>query len=869
MKLKNIDKKKLTPMMKQYARIKEDNQDKILFYRLGDFYEVFFEDAIIVSKELELVLTGKDCGLDERAPMAGIPHHSSTTYMNRMVEKGYKIAVAEQIEDPKLAKGIVERAVVKIISPGTLLNLEGQSKNNNFLASVYLDNDSFGVSYIDITTGEFNTTETINSVNPERNLIDFLVKINPKEILINKEICFKSFNDYVTSNKIYITKIDSILNIKEGNQLIKRKVRFYDENFYKNKIFSVLASSMLLDYIYLYRKENLNHLNEIKYVNSENFMKIDANTRDNLEIHKSLNDNSLKNTLFYILDKANTAMGSRKINSWLEFPLINKKLINQRLDIVDYLHINTSIRNAISDILSNIYDLERILSKISFQNANTKDLIILKNSLEYLPMFLNLLKNTNKDIFQNYINKFDALEDIYALIDKSIKEDGATTITEGGIIKDGYNTELDKLRKSAIEGNKELIDYEKSERERTGVSKLKISFNKNTGYYIELTKSVVDKAPDNYIRRQTLKNSERYVTDELNLIADKIINSENNTMDLEYKIFCEIRDTIAKNAYRIKQSTDTISSIDALNSFANVSSSYSYTRPIFNDENYISINDGRHPVVEASLGRHQFISNDTKIGKNNTIIQIITGPNMAGKSTYMRQVSLILLMAQIGSFVPASSCDISISDAIFTRIGASDNLAKGDSTFMVEMKEMSNIVENATKNSFVILDEVGRGTSTNDGYSIAKSIIEYISKNINCKTLFATHYHELTDLEETLTNVENLKVLIEEENDEMIFLRKIVKGKTDKSYGIEVAKLSGLPEEIIFRANTILNSLNDNKLEENKQLSLLHKNNNSNNIKTDIILKELGELNINNLTPILALETLSKFQKKVKDLLDD
>lgn len=867
MKLKDIDKEKLTPMMKQYAKIKEDNQDKVLFYRLGDFYEVFFEDAITVSKELELVLTGKDCGLDERAPMAGIPHHSSLTYMNRLVEKGYKIAIAEQIEDPKHAKGIVERAVVKIVSPGTLLSLEGQSKNNNFLTSIYLDNNSYGVSYIDITTGEFYTTETINSINTERDLIDFLVKINPREILINKEIQFKSFNDYIASNKIYITKIDAILNAKEANYLLKRKVRFYDENFYKNKIFSVLASSMLLDYIYLYRQENLNHLDLIKYIESESFMKIDANTRENLEIHKNLNDNSEKNTLYYILDKANTSMGSRKINSWLEFPLISKKIINSRLDIVDYLFTNTSVRNELSDILSNIYDLERILSKISFQSANTKDLIILKNSLEYLPKFLDLLKKSNAKIFEKYINKFDSLEDIYILIDKSIKEDGANTITEGGIIKSGYDLELDKLRKSAIEGNKELIDYEKLERERTGLNKLKISFNKNTGYYIELTKSVIDKAPDNYIRRQTLKNAERYITDELNLIADKILNSENNTMDLEYKIFCKIRDTIAENAARIKQSTDTISSIDALNSFANVASSYNYTRPIFNNENYISIIDGRHPVVEASLGRHQFISNNTSIGKDNTTIQIITGPNMAGKSTYMRQVSLILLMSQIGSFVPASSCDISISDAIFTRIGASDNLAKGDSTFMVEMKEMSNIVENATKNSFVILDEVGRGTSTNDGYSIAKSIIEYISKKINCKTLFATHYHELTDLEETLSNVENLKILIEEENDEMIFLRKIVSGKADKSYGIEVAKLSGLPDEIIFRANTILNSLNDYKIEENTQLSF--NSSNSKNIKTDIILKELVELDVNNMTPIFALDILSKFQKKAKDLLDD
>ncbi|MFM1585281.1 DNA mismatch repair protein MutS, partial [Helcococcus ovis] len=625
-----------------------------------------------------------------------------------------------------------------------------------------------------------------------------------------------------------------------------------------------------LDYIYLYHDKDLTHINSLNYINYSNFLMIDANTRDNLEIHKNLNDGGRKNSLLNIIDYASTPMGSRKINSWLEFPLINKKDINYRLDIVNYFVNNYEKSTELENILKDIYDLERILSKIAYQNANTKDLLILKRSLGKLPNLKEFLNDSDFDKFKVLVQNFDDLSDIFNLINKSIKEDAPIQITEGGIIKDGYNEYLDSIKKNSIIGEKKLLEYEISERDRTGINKLKVSYNKNIGYFIELTKSNIDKAPSNYIRRQTLKNSERYITNELNEISDMILEGQTDTINLEYKLFIEIREYISNNSTRIKNVTDLISVIDALNSFAQISVKNNYCRPIFNNENYIYIKDGRHPVIEQNLGFENFISNDTLIGKKNKTIQIITGPNMAGKSTYMRQTALILILAQIGCFVPASACDISISDAIFTRIGASDNLSKGDSTFMVEMKEMSNIIKNATKNSFVILDEVGRGTSTNDGFSIAKSILEYIVKNINCKTLFATHYHELTDLEEEYNSIENLKVKIHEENNNIVFLRKIVKGKTDKSYGIEVAKLSGLPNEILFRANVILKEL-DSSTKNKTQLSfnIDNKEDSQKQIEKDILLSELSSIEIDNITPIDSLKVLNDFIKKAKDLLND
>lgn len=865
MLIDKIDYDRLTPMMRQYVDLKKENREILIFYRLGDFYEMFFDDALIAAKELELVLTGRDAGLDDKAPMAGVPHHSASSYITRLVDKGYKVGIVEQLEDPQTAKGIVKRNIVRIVTPGTLIDMEGKDSKNNFLLSIYNSKDSFGVSYVDITTGEFNTTEIINSQNIERDLLDLIVKVNPKEIVLNKAIEFKSFKSYVDNYNIILSYVDLVdLDIKSLVRNISRKIRRFDREFFMEKIFSIISSSMLLDYIYLFRNDTLEHIDNIKYIDTVRYMKIDAHTRENLEIHKNLQDNSKRNSLLSILDKCDTPMGSRKVNSWLEFPLINKNDINTRLDMVEYLTLNHDKMESFSSLLSTIYDLERILSKISFKNANARDLLNLRNSIENLPKLREILGSIENRHFSNLYNKFDTLEDLFNLINDSIREDVPLNITEGELIKPLFSEELDKLKYDSTHGKELLLEYETEERRNTNIPKLKISYNKNTGHFIEVTNSQISKVPDYYIRRQTLKNSERYITDRLNEISEMILGSQSEIIELEYKIFTEIRDKISANSTRIKSVTDIISTLDVINTLAKVAINNNYTRPIFNDENYFRIKDGRHPVVELSMGINEFISNDTLIGKNNKIIQIITGPNMAGKSTYMRQVALIILMAQIGSFVPASACDISISDALFTRIGASDNLAKGDSTFMVEMNEMSNIINNADETSFVILDEVGRGTSTNDGYSIAKSIIEYMSRNNKSKTLFATHYHELTDLEEVLPNVENLKVEIEETNQDIVFLRKIVKGKTNKSYGIEVAKLSGLPDEIIFRANTILESINDSQIVENDQLSFIPEKDVK--IERDILIRELSNTEIDNMTPIQALETLNRFINKAKDV---
>ncbi len=865
MLIDKINYDKLTPMMRQYVDLKKENKEIILFYRLGDFYEMFFDDALLASKELEIVLTGRDAGLDEKVPMAGVPHHSASAYITRLVDKGYKVGIVEQLEDPATAKGIVKRNIVKIITPGTLVDMEGKDSQNNFLLSIYNTKDSFGVSYVDITTGEFNTTEIINSNNIERDLIDLIVKVNPKEIILNKPIEFKSFISYINNYNIIISYVDiDNLDIKNLIKNISGKIKRYDRDFFMEKMFSIISSSMLLDYIYLFRNDTLEHIDNINYIDTVRYMKIDAHTRENLEIHKNLQDNSKKNSLLSILDKCDTPMGSRKINSWLEFPLINKNDINTRLDMVEYLTLNQDKIEEFSAVLSSIYDLERILSKISFKNANARDLLNLRNSIENLPVLKEILGTMDNKHFHNLYQNFDTLENLFNLVNDSIREDAPFVITEGDIIKYGYSKELDNLKYESTHGKELLLEYELEERKNTNINKLKISYNKNTGYYIEVTNSHISKVPDHYIRRQTLKNSERYITDRLNQISEMILGSQSEIVDLEYKIFTTIRDEISSNSTRIKLVTDIISTIDVINNLAKIAINNNYTRPIFNEENYFRIKDGRHPIVEISMGINEFISNDTLIGKNKKIIQIITGPNMAGKSTYMRQVALIILMAQIGSFVPASACDISISDALFTRIGASDNLAKGESTFMVEMNEMSNIIKNANDTSFVILDEVGRGTSTNDGYSIAKSIVEYMSKHNKSKTLFATHYHELTDLEDILPNVENLKVDIEESNQDIVFLRKIVKGKTNKSYGIEVAKLSGLPDKIIFRANTILESINDNQIVENEQLNFISDKNV--NIEKDILIRELSDIVIDNMTPIQALDTLNKFINKAKDV---
>ena len=872
MLIDKVDQSKLTPMMSQYIEIKNQYRDLILFYRLGDFYEMFFDDALIAAKELELVLTGRDAGLDERVPMAGVPHHSSNPYINRLVEKGYKIGIVEQLEDPATAKGIVKRNVVKIVSPGTMLDLEGKEKDNNFLLALYGDKHSYGISYLDITTGEFKTTEILNSTNIERDLLDFIVKINPKEIVLSEKLAFKNLESYISQKNIYLTYVDlDSLDLKAYMAKINKKVKNFNKTFFSNKYFSLVSISLLLDYIYSFREDKLDHIDDIEYINTEVFMKLDASTRENLEIHKNLYDNSRKNSLFQVLDLAETPMGSRKINSWLEFPLLDKDHINRRLDIVDFLYTNQDLSRNLDKILNQIYDIERLLSKISYRNANARDLLLLKNSIENLPKFKSLLEGSTFKGFESLAKNFDTLEDLHDLIDQAIVEDPPIQISEGGLIKIGYSEELDQLRSSSVRGKELMVEYEVDQKKKTGIPKLKISYNKNVGYYIEITNSYLDKVPEAYTRRQTLKNSERYITTYLNELSDMILGSQSEVEDLEYKLFNNIRQTISEASTRIKSTTDTISTIDALNSFAKVALNNNYTRPIFNNESYISISEGRHPVVELSIGSNAFIANDAEIGKNDKTFQIITGPNMAGKSTYMRQLALILLMGQIGSFVPAKAADISISDAIFTRIGASDNLAKGDSTFMVEMNEMSNIIKNAGENSFIILDEVGRGTGTNDGYSIAKSIVEYITKYNKSKTLFATHYHELTSLEDEILSLENLKVDIEEKDGDIIFLRKIIRGKTDKSYGIEVAKLAGLPSEIIARAKHILENIDQSPdFANGGQISMnIEESPKFNSLETEILLHELKDIDINNITGIQALEKLESLMNKAKDIYND
>lgn len=862
----DIDIKNLTPMMQQYMQLKEQHKDSILFYRLGDFYEMFFEDAIIASKELELALTGRDCGLDEKAPMCGIPHYVAEIYINRLVSKGYKVSLVEQIEDPKVAKGIVKRGITRVISPGTIIDLEGKNLDNNFLCSIFNGKNSIGISYIDVTTGELNTTEFINTKDLEREVLDFVVKIQPKEIIFNSEIPFKSLLQYIKNKNIFSSILEfEEFDVKKNLQNIKNLTNNINLTKIKDKYFSVLSISFLLNYVYLFRNSKLNHIIGIKYMKNKNFMKIDASTRENLEIHKNLYEPTKKNTLFEILDKTNTPMGSRKINSWLEFPLINIKDIEYRLSMVDFLFKNPIITESLDRYFNSIYDIERLLGKISYQKINGKDLISLKNSIENLPKIKNILKNVKNENIKKLYENLDDLIDIKTLIEESIIEDSPIQITEGGIIKPNYSKKLDELKNNSVIGNKELIEYEISEREKTGIKNLKISYNKNTGYYIELTNSNIVQAPDYYIRRQTLKNSERYITEKLNLISDKILGSKNEIIELEYKLFNEIREEISKNAVRIKTTAEIIATIDALLSFSKVAKSNDFVMPKFNENSIIDIKNGRHPIVENIIGKHQFIANNVFIDKNKTI-QIITGPNMAGKSTYMRQTALILIMAQVGSFVPCDFANISISDALFSRIGASDNLAKGDSTFMVEMKEMSNIIKNANENSFIILDEVGRGTGTNDGYSIAKAIIEYLSKNIKAKTLFATHYHELTRLEDELDNVSNLKVEISEENGDLIFLRKIMKGKANKSYGIEVAKLSGLPQEIISKASLILSNLNEIEIKPIKtntiQKSIV-------NLEQEMFLKELSSIDLDDISPREAWEKLEFIKKQAGDLIND
>lgn len=861
---------KLTPMLKHYVDMKKDFTDALLLYRVGDFYETFFDDAIITAKVLSLTLTGKECGHEDRAPMCGVPHHVVDTYVNKLVKKGYKVALCDQVEDPKEAKGLVKRAITKVITPGTLTDIESlDRKENNYLLSIFENEYGIAMTYCDISTGKLVCLE-IKALSKSlgKKAIDQIEKINPAELVINSNYSNQDLRQYFNLNNNIFLNYINFTNDYENR--IKTIVKYLGkENLEKisDKRLAIISLANLLDYIYKYYNEKLEHINNIELLKINEYMEIEANTRKNLELTRNLNNNSKENTLISLLDEADTVMGSRLIHDWLERPLIDRDKIQRRLDLVDGFYKDNILSRNVSNILDSIYDLERILAKISYKRANARDLISLKNSLKDIPKLKDILKNSNNKLISALGINLPDISDIYDLIDKSIVLEPPITITEGNLIKENYNKDLDDLKKLSNNAEDRLLTYEKEQRDLTGIKNLKIIYNKNNGYSIEVTKVNTDKVDKSYIRKQTLKNQERYTTEELENISSLILNGKDKINSLEYELFNDIVDKILESTSRLQSLSKMIANIDSLNSFAKIATKYNYVKPIINDEPVIKIESGRHPVIERNLKENEFIANDTDIGEDTNLIQIITGPNMAGKSTYMRQTALIIIMAQIGSFVPADRAQIGICDKVFTRIGASDNISKGQSTFMLEMNEVSNILENSTDRSFVILDEVGRGTSSDDGLSIAMALVEYLSKHKKVKTVFATHFHELTILENELDNVTNLKIEILEENNNLVFLRKISKGKSDRSYGIEVAKLSGLPDEIIDNANKIMNKLsNDDFYEVDKQKELKNSIDEIKDKKLEDLRNLLEDININELTPLEALNKLNILIERIGEL---
>ena len=802
-----IDRSKLTPMMKQYFDTKEKYPDCILFFRLGDFYEMFFEDAIVASKVLEIALTGKACGLEERAPMCGVPFHAANAYISKLVENGYKVAIGEQMEDPALAKGIVKREVIRVVTPGTVL--EGnllENKKNNYLMSLYKENDNIGLSYVDISTGETNAT-----VLKRDKLIEEIAKVSPSEIIINDLDYIKNLEAIASLSNIYLnTNFDeayldeNILKQYFSDEYLS-KVKF-DENGLINRSLCVL-----LNYIYNTQKQVTSNINNINVYNSSNYMVLDMFTRSNLELTETIRTKKKKGSLLHVLDKTSTAMGGRMLRKYVEEPLVDKKRIQNRLDVIEEIKDDYSLRIDLIEILKNVYDIERICGKIAFEKVTPKELINLKNSIEKLPELKRRIEDSDAEILKNYAGKMETLDDIYDLIDRAILPEPSITIKDGNIIQSSYNEELRELREVSTNGAFMIKEIENREKEKTGVKSLKIGFNKVFGYYIEITKANLATAniDDSYIRKQTLSNAERYITEELKIIEDKILHAKEKIGVLEYELFVQVRKYIYDNIDRIQNVAKIIANIDVFTSFATVADLNNYVKPNINDNNKLDIKNGRHPVVENIVGEENFVPNDTYLSDDENIINIITGPNMAGKSTYMRQSAIIVLMAHMGSFVPADFADIPICDRIFTRVGASDDLSSGQSTFM---NEVSQILKNATSKSFVILDEIGRGTSTYDGISLAWAIVEYIQSNIKCKTLFATHYHELTDLENEFREVKNYSISVKDDGENIIFLRKIVEQPADKSYGIYVAKLAKLPDQVIERSSEILSDLEKNHI---------------------------------------------------------
>lgn len=864
----------LTPMMKQYMTIKSQYPDSILFFRLGDFYEMFFDDAIVASKELEITLTARGAGMSEKTPMCGIPHHVAETYIARLVEKGYKVAICDQVEDPALAKGIVERDVVRVVTPGTITDSSAlDAKTNNFLVSIYLDTYGVGLSYVDNSTGEMFTTEYLGDIeNSYVFVLDELGKTYPSEIICNDKFTTNNKFMKIIKNRInpFINVFEDVENLDnkyDSNILELFKVKTLKELSLKDKIYSILSTNKLIEYLYSTQKISLDHINQLTYYDPQQYMVMDINTRANLEIHETIMSRDKKGALINILDKTSTAMGGRLLKKWLEQPLVSVSNINKRLNIVEYFTTNLMIMDEVRNLLKKVYDVERLSSKVSTGNCNGRDFIALKNSLSVLPKLKELLLNTNCQELVKISEDLDPLLDVYTTIDNAIEDSPPIGVRDGGLIKSSYSKELDDLRNGSLKGKEWLGSLESKERENTGIKNLKIGYNRIAGYYFEVTKSNTAIVPDYFIRRQTLVNAERYYTEELKSMESQILGADERSLELEYSIFQEIRSSIKKEILRLQNTSKQISMIDLLNSFGYIANKNNFVRPSINTKGYINIEEGRHPVVENNIENNLFVPNDTVLDTKKNMVQIITGPNMAGKSTYMRQVAIITLLCQIGCFVPAKAADISIVDRIFTRIGASDNLSQGESTFMVEMNEVANIIKYATKDSLIILDEVGRGTSTFDGLSIAWAVAEYIAQVIKSKTLFATHYHELTQLEENIKGIVNLTIVAEEKGDDIVFLRKVVEGSTNKSYGIQVSRLAGLNKDIINRANEILLiiegshqiNINNTVVEPLKQLNLL-------DYKKDYYMDRVSNIDITTLTPMEALNTLNNLVEDAKNL---
>ncbi len=883
----------MTPMMQQYCKTKEEYKDCILFYRLGDFYEMFFDDAITASRELEITLTGKDCGMEERAPMCGIPYHAYENYMNRLVEKGYKVAICEQVEDPKTAKGIVKREVIQIVTPGT--NMSANSLNetkNNYLMSIYRG-EHYGISFADITTGDFFTTE----VDRFSKVMDEIAKFAPVEILINEIITEEEDGEYMARLDQLHDKEHTMVSVMEDwyyetemdERLIKEQFHVMNLEGLGLKDLSDAACSVgcLIYYLKDTQKGCVDHINHISTYHVEDYVVLDSASRRNLELCETMRDKNKRGSLLWVLDKAKTAMGARTLRAMVEQPCIRKDRIEERLDAVEAFNNSMITRDELREYLSAVYDLERLMTRITLKSANPRDLIAFKNSIGILPHVKSILREFQTGLLAQYESELDELEDLYAAIDAAIIEEPPILIKEGGMIKDGYNTTVDELKHAKSDGKQWLLDLEAKEREATGIKNLKIKFNKVFGYYFDVTNSFKDQVPDYFIRKQTLANSERYSTDELEDIAGKILGAEDRLYGLEYDLFCELRDKLGLEVKRVQKTAKIIADLDAIASLAYVAEKNHFVRPSMNEEGRINIIEGRHPVVEKVLDNDSFITNDTYLDNDLNRVSIITGPNMAGKSTYMRQVALIVLMAQIGSFVPAKSADIGIVDRIFTRVGASDDLASGQSTFMVEMSEVANILRNATANSLLILDEIGRGTSTFDGLSIAWAVVEYISSKdlLGAKTLFATHYHELTELEGKLEGVNNYCISVKEAGDDIVFLRKIIKGGADKSYGIQVAKLAGVPDVVLARAKEIAAELSEHDITVTaaadimpKILEDVHSKGKSKgrskdtdgqlslfgNAEESSVVADIKALDLSNMTPMKALLYLNDLQERLK-----